>query len=269
MSITGNAKAINGIAVPYCIPVDQNGVVIRDYVNDVAFGLVPGVRRIAALGHNADIDAAEDIWSGGGFYPWLTASASLEIVSDNAADASAGTGARTVTINGLNAAWAEISQTVTLNGMTPVAIPTALYRVQSAFIMTAGSGQVNAGTVNIRDAGAGTVRAVLPAGYGTTRQSQFTVPAGYTLSIHSILVCINRPTSTRDATVATFVQLSTGAYRMPLEFSVDGNPYRHDGTPGIVLPEKTDFGLRCNYVSTANTDMTGAWLGIMRLNTLE
>ncbi len=240
----------------------------REYYADVGFGLIANHRRVTALGNNPDIDAGpEDVWSGGGLYPWMTGATALEIVSASADDASAGTGARTVLINGLDAAWAEVAQTVTLNGVTAVAIPASLYRINGAVIMSAGTGGVNAGALTIRDAGGGTTRALIPLGYGITRQSQFTVPAGYTLQVISSLFSINRPSTARDATVAVFFQTSTGVVRLPLELSVDGNPYRHDGVPGIIVPEKTDFGFRCTYVSAANTDLTAAWLGIMKLNT--
>lgn len=269
MTIPGKTKGVDGAAIPYVIPIGADGLPVATYELSVGLGLVPGVRRVAALGNNPDVDAGpEDIWSGGGVYPWMTGATALEIVSDNAADAAAGTGARTVLVNGLDAVWEEVSQTVTLNGLTPVALVTPLYRIQSALIMSAGSGQVNAGNISVRDAGGGTVRALIPVGYGITRQSQFTVPLGYTLSINSTLLCINRPSSIRDATLATFIQSPLGFYRMPVEFSVDGNPYRHDGMPGIIVPEKTDFGIRCTYVSTTNTDITAAWLGVMRLNSL-
>lgn len=241
----------------------------HDYLMNVGFGLVPGHRRVTALGNNPDVDGVEDVWTGGGTYPWMTGATALEIVSDNAADASAGTGARTVLINGLDATWTEVSQVVTLNGTTAVAIPTSLYRIQSALIMSAGSGKVNAGILTIRDSGGGTTRAIIPAGYGITRQSQFTVPLGYTLSVNSIFLSINRVTPAPVATVATFIQSSNGFYRLPLEIGVNGNPYRHDGLPGIILPEKTDFALRCTSVSAQNTDMTAAWLGVMKLNTAE
>lgn len=240
-----------------------------NYLVDVGFNLIRNHRRITALGNNPDLSTAavEDVWTGGGIYPWMSTSTSLEVVSSSAADGVAGTGARTVLISGLNSSWDEISATVTLNGTTPVSIPTQFYRIQSALIMSAGSSKVNEGTLTVRDSGGGTTRAIIPIGYGTTRQSQFTVPAGYTLQVVSLVLSINRPTSTRDATVATFVQSSTGFYRLPLELSVDGNTYRHDGIPGITLPEKTDFGLRATYCSVNNTDLTSGWLGILRKNT--
>ena len=237
----------------------------KDFGFDVGYNALPKYTRVAALGHNPDIDAGpEDVWTGGGTYPWMTAATSLEVLSSSANDTSAGTGARTITINGLDINYNAITATVTLNGTTSVAVGTQFFRINSALVASAGSGKVNAGDLTIRDAGAGTTRAIIPAAYGITRQSQYTVAANNTLQIHSMFFCINRPTSVRDATVATYVQTPAMIYRMPLEISVNGSPYRHEGLPGIILPEKTDFGLRCTYVSSTNTDITSAWLGILK-----
>lgn len=237
---------------------------------DVGFGIVGDARRVTALGVNQDLNTdtlPEDIWSGGGIYPWMTALTSLEAFSSNPNDTSTGTGARTIFISGLDAGYNEISAAVVLNGAT-VAIPTKFFRINSVTVSTAGSGQVNAGDILIRDAGGGTTRAIIPAGYGITRQSQYTVPAGWTMQVISILFCFNRSTSaTRTCTFATFFQASNGIYRLPLEISITNNQtYRHDGTPGIQVNEKTDFGIRCTSVSTNSSDVTSAWLGILRKN---
>lgn len=160
---------------------------------------------------------------------------------------------------------------MTLNGTTPVAIPTSLFRVNSALIMSAGSGKVNAGDITIRDAGGGTTRAIIPTGFGITRQAVFTVPAGFSLSIHSQVFSINRSTGVaRFVTVANYIQSPNGFYRLPLELSVgDPLPYRHDGIPGIILPEKTDYALRCTATSSDNTDLTAGFLGVLKSNTVN
>lgn len=84
----------------------------NDFLQAVAYGQVPGYRRVTALGNNPDVDSGtvpEDIWAGGGAYPWMTGATALEIVSSSANDAAAGTGARTVTINGLDINYAEVA----------------------------------------------------------------------------------------------------------------------------------------------------------------
>lgn len=242
-----------------------------DVLLDVGFGTILGHRRVTALGNNPSVDTGtvpEDVWTGGGIYPWMTAATSLEVFSANANDTGAGTGARTVLVNGLDVNYAEVAQTVTLNGAA-VALPTQLLRINSALIMSAGSGKVNAGDIQVRDAGGGTVRAIIPAGYGITRQSQFTVPAGWTLQILSHLISFNRVAGgNRFATFTNFIQSSSSFYRMPLELTCgDEPPYRHDGVPGIIVAEKTDYQLRCVNVSNDASNLTAAWLGLMRQNT--
>jgi hypothetical protein len=239
---------------------------------DVGFrGIVTGYRRIAALGNNPDVDilsVPEDVWSGSGLYPWMTGSTSLEIVSSSANDTAAGTGARTVQVQGLDTSHIELNQNITLNGTTAVAIPLPLFRINAGLIMSSGSGKTNAGDLTIRDAGGGTTRAIIPAGYGITKQSIFTVPAGFTLQIISQFFGFNSVTKdNRFAKFATFIQSPTGFYRLPLELATsDAFPYRHDGEPGLILPEKTDFCHRVTAVSDDNSNVTAAWLGVMRKN---
>lgn len=238
---------------------------------DVGWGIAPGLTRVTALGSNPDVDIGalpEDIWTGGGAYPFMTASTALEVVSSSANDAAAGTGARTLLILGLDVNYVPVSQTITLNGITPVAIPSNLFRINSAVIASAGSGKVNAGDLTIRDAGGGATRAIVPIGYGITRQSVYTVPAGFTLQVISFLIGFNETAGgNKFARFATFTQSPNGFYRMPLEIAVgDEPPYRHDGLPGITVPEKFDFCLRCTAVSNDNSSLTAAWLGVQRRN---
>lgn len=239
---------------------------------DIGFaGESTGYARANALGHNPDADTGtlpEDIWTGGGVYPWMTAATSLEIVSSSANDTAAGTGARSVTVSGLDFSGNPVTTVVTLNGTTAVALSVQLYRVNLASVRTAGTGKTNEGILTIRNAGAGTTRAVIPAGYGITRQSAYTVPAGYSLQILSLFFGFNRAAGgARYATFATYIQSPSGVYRMPLEITVgDDVPYRHDGAPGLTLPERTDFCLRCTALSSDNSDLSGAWLGVLKRN---
>lgn len=244
-----------------------------DFLVAVALGQVPGYRRVTALGNNPDMDttAAEDVWPGGGLYSFPAAATAMEVVSNSASDAAAGTGARTVTINGLDSNYVEVTQVVTLNGVAAVAIPSPLLRVNGASVTSAGSVETNVGTVTVRDAGGGTARAIIPAGYGITRQAVYTVPAGHSLCVTSQLFCVNRQTGVgRFATFANMFRTPTGVSRMPLELSIgDEPPYRHEGFMPIVLREKTDYTLRCTTVSSDNTDVTAAFEAILKSNDVD
>lgn len=239
-----------------------------DFYTAVGLGMVPGCRRVTGLGSNPDVDPGtlpEDVWSVGGTYPFMAAATSLEVVSTSASDAAAGVGARTITIFGLDINYIEVNQTITLNGLTPVAVPTQLFRINSILIMSAGTTKVNVGDINVQDAGGGTVRGQVPAGFGISRQAVFTVPAANTLSVHSILFAQTRSGGVeRNVTMATLFQSPNGFYRMPLEVSVSQiTPYRHEGIPGIIVPEKTDFVIRVLAASANDSSVTAAFLGTM------
>lgn len=231
----------------------------------VALGLVANERRIALYGNNTAIDAGtvpEDIWPNGGTYPWLTAATSLEAVSSSASDSAAGIGVRTILLVGLDIDYNEISALITMNGITPVAIPTQFFRINSCSIITAGTSQVNVGTITIRNVGAGTTRAVMPIGIGNLRQCVYTVPAGYKLMIYSVLVGINRiDTSDRWASIESWVRVN-GVISQPAEASVSSvTTFLDVFEPKAVLPEKADTMLRVVAVSGPNTNITGAIRG--------
>lgn len=227
----------------------------------------PVVRRVTALGNNPDVDTGtvpEDIWTGGGLYPFMTVATSLEVVSDSASDAAAGVGARTVLISGLDINYVEQSSIITLNGLTAVDIPIQYFRINQIMVLSAGSSESNVGTITVRDAGAGATRGLIGPTNGISRQAVFTVPAGHTMSIHSIFASLNRTIAANAVTIAFTFRSFAGVRRQTLEFSIsDRIPYRHDGVPGIVMAEKTDFSLRTTFTGGNNADVTGAFLGLL------
>lgn len=235
------------------------------------------VRRVTALGNNADVDQAsvpEVVWPGGGVYNWMTGATALEAVSTSIEDSPTGTGMGAISTILLNASYIESVIPVTLNGTTAVPITGTWLRINSAITTTKGSGApavraVNVGDIIIRDAGGGTVRAIIPAGKGILRQCVYTTPAGYSLQIVSQYIGFNRGTgggTTRYLTVSGYIQNSSGVARLPLDLSCNGESYRHDGIPGITIPEKTDFALEVIAVSADNSDVTAAFLGVLIRN---
>ena len=113
---------------------------------------------------------------------------SLEVVSDNAADASGGAGALKVTIVGLDENWEEVSQEITLNGLTPVALTTDLVRMYRWFVSESGTYSNGAagshvGSLTVQESGGGTPWDTIPVSPFPAGQSQigsFTIPKGKT-----------------------------------------------------------------------------------------
>lgn len=246
-----------------------------------SIALTSKVRRVAILGNNPDVDTGtvpETVWPGGGLYPWMTGATSLEVVSSSTQDSATGTGISAISLTLLDTNYVASNVSVSLNGTTPVAIAGTWFRINGAVATAKGSGApatraFNVGAITIRDAGGGTTRAIISIGKGITRQAVYTVEAGYSFQIFSHYLSLNRGTGggggvTKYLSISNFVQSSTGVSRTPLDLSCDGEPYRHDGILGVVLPEKTDYALEAIAVSADNSDVTAAFFGLLMKNDL-
>ena len=102
-----------------------------DFFIAVAKGDYTGYPHVSKFGRNPKVKSSdyETIWDGSNLYPWPTAAETLNVVSTDADDTSAGTGARTVEIEGLNSSWAVITETVSMNGTTNVTTTNSFLRV--------------------------------------------------------------------------------------------------------------------------------------------
>ncbi len=158
-------------------------------------GEVPGQSTEFKFGYQSAISNAEvPIWDVVEPYVYPSAAKAMTVSSDNPADDAAGTGARTVKVTGLDANYVEINETITLVSTTAVTTTQAFLRVYRAQVLSAGSGEENAGTIYI---GASTVTAGVPAEkYAaispTENQSLmaiWTVPAGKTAFMRRLTAC--------------------------------------------------------------------------------
>lgn len=152
----------------------------------VSRGQIQGHSSVIVFGYNPDVDTSEEsVWPDGGTIPHPTSASVLKISSSSANDTSAGTGARTVFIEGLDGDYNVVSETVILNGQTAVNTTNSYLYVNSFYVVSVGSGGENAGNIN---AGTGTVTAGVPAvlydiiatGYNSRTTGHYCVPAGYT-----------------------------------------------------------------------------------------
>lgn len=155
---------------------------------NVTQGLVTKYSEEHVFGTSADISTTFVPIARDNVYATPTTAQSLEILSSDANDTSAGTGARTVTIRGLNSSWVEVEQTVSMNGTTAVALGTDLIRVYEMYVATSGAYATQTvpshlGTITLRIAGGGATWLVIYADGFPRGQSQCgirTIPAGKT-----------------------------------------------------------------------------------------
>lgn len=140
---------------------------------------VPGVEVVKYAGYNGDLDIAaeEVIWAKGGGYTATTTVDTLSIVSSSANDSATGTGARTILLDCIDAGFNSSFASVTMNGTSAVADAHECVAINSAYVVTAGSGGINAGNIEITRATGGTTLAYIPAGVGANQSCIYTVPA--------------------------------------------------------------------------------------------
>jgi len=156
----------------------------------VAAGQVEGWRRFRKFGMNDDVDSGGDelVWPPGGLKTYPTTAGVASIVSDSTDDDFAGTGARTLTVLGLDSNYDEVSETVQMDGTVPVVTTQTFLRLNRAFVQYVGTNSgTNIGNISISVGGA--LQAYVEVGEGQSHQCEWTVPADhiYMIDVYSIV----------------------------------------------------------------------------------
>lgn len=236
----------------------------REFLIEVEKGNVAGHSIVNKFGFDAAVTSTLQTIADAQVYQTPTAAASLEIVSSDANDTSAGTGARTVEIQGLDANFAEQTETVTMNGTTAVAITGTWIRLLRATVIESGtyasqSAGSHAGTITVRVSGAGATWATIGLTTGSFPMGQteigaYTIPAGktgYLLSKHVSIESTKTPNvlwfrrENADDVSAPYDAMRLFQRHVGAADEISYSPH----APILVLPEKTDVGAM-GYVST-------------------
>jgi hypothetical protein len=164
---------------------------LGDYALNVSKGLVPGTTGVNKFGTNLTVGTSfEDIWIQGGTWTKLPAATTLDVSSSNANDTVAGSGAQRLTIEGLDANYAELSETVDMNGQTPVVTTGVFLFVNRTYVARGGSGFTNEGDLYVADDStahssgvpvtAASIQSKIVATQGQSQQAIYTLPANKT-----------------------------------------------------------------------------------------
>lgn len=122
------------------------------------------------------------------------AAAQMKVSSSSTDDTVLGTGARTVTVYGLDSLGAQASETVSMNGTAQVTTTASFLRVNRAEVITAGTYAAASGEIYIHTGGATAgvpdtatlIYAQIKAGNNQTFNGAYTVPAGKTATIKKV-----------------------------------------------------------------------------------
>jgi hypothetical protein len=220
----------------------------EDFALQVARGQVQGHTVVNIFGYNSDVDTSEEsVWPDGGTIPHPTVASVLTISSSSASDTSAGTGARTVRVEGLDGNYNVVSETVTLNGQTAVDTTNSYLYINSFYVITTGSGGVNAGNIN---AGTGTVTAGVPAvlydiiatGYNNRTTGHYCVPAGYTGYMTSGVITTGQASGSTSVTAFLKQHGPDGVLRVGAVSTLNNGSVQYDFSPPYIIPQKNCVG---------------------------
>lgn len=245
---------------------DADALVSRVITSEISIaeGKFYGYSIVNKFGLNPDVDSGtvpEDIWGGGGAYTgWATSAELLEIFSSDANDDSAGTGARTIRVIGLDSNYDVQSETISLDGTSSVNSVNSYIRVHTATILSAGNGGVNAGVITVRQATTTTnVFIEMQIGRNQSNSSAYTIPSGHTGYLRYLHSSCGK-TANVAIEGAIWTRAFGGAFRSRRPFyisdifSLTDNIYG-----GLILTEKSDIIVRILSCSANNTPINAGY----------
>jgi hypothetical protein len=130
----------------------------------------------------AAADTPEDIWGDVSTFTGFNATSAqtVSLVSTSVLDTSAGTGARSVRLYGLNQNYELIEETVTLNGTTPVISTSQFIRIYFMEIILVGSTSSNQGDIRATQTTSSILLQIMRATGNRSRAACYTIPAATT-----------------------------------------------------------------------------------------
>lgn len=202
---------------------------------------------------------------GGNVYPYAAlrdAAYDILVVSDDANDTAAGTGARKVLIKGLDSNWEPYEEEITMDGLTPVTVAAGTFkRINSMEVTDAGVYM----DTTLTGANIGKITATINSVTcsqievedGSTLQSNYTVAAGHTLFISTIGIHIK---DSKIVEVELYEREQCNVAVAPfraarLILTLDGIQDTRDAnfTGAILVPEYTDVYMSGKASSTTAT----------------
>ena len=229
-------------------------------VDDIPFylavqqGKVPGYSMINKFGYNPSIGSGsfETIWETGNNYPWQSTAVTVDVVSDNVNDDVAGTGARTLRIQGLDGSYNLAEETVDMDGTTTVTTTQTFLRVFRMSVETAGTSGNNEGTITVTYTGGSDVAATITAGNGQTLMTLYTIPAGYT----GYLLSMNISSGKDQEMEFKFIQRDNGvanaAFQTKQFLDVRGGQTTVIFNAINIIPQKSDIYVSGKASSTSS-----------------
>lgn len=247
------------------VDVNENGLLVNDYFTSIAEGLVVDHTPVDRLGFNGAVGtSSETVWNGSNAYVFPTVAQQMELVSSSAQDSTNGTGARIVVITYLDDTYTERTEEVSLNGTSVVSTnATNILRVNRLGVKTSGSTYSTVGTISLRNLADTPVYRYINAGYTISRDSIYTVPAGYTLFIKDFLIAVgglNAGNQVRVTLRATYDDVNETILTPGLLFMPHEEVLSPNGNASFVLSIPETFPSTVDVLVVAVADVGSAFV---------
>lgn len=235
----------------------------EDFALQVSRGMIPGHETFCQFGINTAVGTSnETIWIGSSAYTFPTSATTTTVSSSSAADTSAGDGARTVLIDGLNADYERVTEVASLNGQTGVTLANEYLRVNRITVLTAGANGTASGSIYV---GTGTVTTGVPAAVinqtgvlsNESESAIYTVPAGYTAFINRWTMSSGNSTANAHTRFTLRVRPFGGVFGFKALYNIPGNSvYECEAAFPLALPEKADLDILASTSADSATAST-------------
>lgn len=239
---------------------------VNDFFLEVLKGNIKGHSVVHKFGTNTDIDVGtEDIWTFGGPLNYLASASVVNITSLDVNDTLLGTGMRTMTIEGLDANFDQISEIIELDGQNIVTTVNEYTRIPRMYGLTAGSNGVNIGgihcftgtaTLGLPDDTTKVYAHISPA-QGQTLIAAYTIPRGK--EGYLFFGFTTTDSSLKPSAVKMFSRSADQAnpcWRISVDLKI-GTSFRRPYVIPLKILEKTDIRVQ----ATADANNTYASAG--------
>ena len=220
---------------------------------NVSAGIMTEMANVHKFGAVVSTSATYDtVWTEGGAYEFPESAGTITVVSTSTQDSSVGTGASSITVQGLDGDYTEVQETLSLDGTTGVAGTVSFLRTHRAFI---DSGNTNAGNITISIGS--TVHCAIAADMGQSQVAFYTVPAGKSAFLKQFTATQNK---NQENAVRMFQRQyqegTTKPFRLVTELNLYGSNFIKPYSYPVFFPEKTDIEVRAYTGSNCTVSTT-------------
>ena len=232
-------------------------------INNAPFGLAlqkGEINKFSAInkfGYNGAVGTSFELISvASANITYPSSAGAVTVVSASTDDDSAGTGARTVLIEGLDENYDIQSETVTMDGTTNVVTTNTYIRLFRMTVQTAGSGGKNAGNITATIGGNEQVR-ISTDFENQSLVSVYTIPNNYKGYITRMQFSAGKENKTGMG--ALFVRPLNAVFQVKNIVECYRNSMVVDLPNPIVVEAKTDIELRAKNLDSGTLSMSGTF----------